>query len=96
MNKAPLAGGVAATATTTGGSALTAGACFFTFMGTPSTTKPWGFQHEGHDGAINYFVLDDQVVMTPTFMGSEPTSATCTGEKVTLFKKRGKVISSES
>jgi hypothetical protein len=55
-------------------------------MGTPSTTKPWGFQYEGHHVAINYFVLGDQVVMTPTFMGSEPTSATYKGEKITMFK----------
>lgn len=66
---------------------LTEGAYFFTFMGTPSTTEPWGFQYEGHHVAINYFVLGDQVVMTPTFMGSEPTSATYNGEKITLFKK---------
>ncbi|MGW7209244.1 DUF3500 domain-containing protein [Streptomyces sp. NPDC054837] len=69
---------------------LTEGAYFFTFMGTPSTTKPWGFQYEGHHVAINYFVLGDQVVMTPTFMGSEPTSATYNGEKITLFRKETK------
>ncbi|MFJ3664880.1 DUF3500 domain-containing protein [Streptomyces sp. NPDC090106] len=65
---------------------LTEGHYFFTFMGTPSTTKPWGFQYEGHHVAINYFVLGDQVVMTPTFMGSEPTTATYQGEKITLFR----------
>ncbi|MFJ4621279.1 DUF3500 domain-containing protein [Streptomyces sp. NPDC088812] len=65
---------------------LTEGHYFFTVMGTPSTTEPWGFQYEGHHVAINYFVLGDQVVMTPTFMGSEPTSATYNGEKITLFK----------
>ncbi|MGW3663736.1 DUF3500 domain-containing protein [Streptomyces sp. NPDC005141] len=69
---------------------LTEGAYFFTFMGTPSTTKPWGFQFEGHHVVINYFVLGDQVVMTPTFMGSEPTSATYKGEKITLFRKETK------
>ncbi|MGI5454500.1 DUF3500 domain-containing protein [Streptomyces sp. CA-249302] len=69
---------------------LTEGAYFFTFMGTPSTTKPWGFQYEGHHVAINYFVLGDQVVMTPTFMGSEPTSATYKGEKITLFRTETK------
>ncbi|MFI5967589.1 DUF3500 domain-containing protein [Streptomyces asoensis] len=67
---------------------LTEGAYFFTFMGTPSTTRPWGFQYEGHHVAINYFVLGDQVVMTPTFMGSEPTSATYEGEKITVFSCR--------
>ncbi|MES2796420.1 MAG: DUF3500 domain-containing protein [Bacteroidota bacterium] len=45
---------------------------WFTFMGTPSETEPWGFQFDGHHLIINYFVLGDQVVMTPTFMGSEP------------------------
>ena len=47
-----------------------------TLMGQPSTTEPWGWQLDGHHLAINYFVLGDQVVMTPTFMGSEPRSAT--------------------
>lgn len=45
---------------------------WFAFMGTPSETEPWGFQLDGHHLIINYFVLGDQVVMTPTFMGSEP------------------------
>jgi len=44
-------------------------------MGEPSATEPWGWQLEGHHLIINYFVLGDQVVMTPTFMGSEPVSA---------------------
>jgi hypothetical protein len=46
---------------------------WFTFMGLPSNTEPWGWQIDGHHLVINYFVLGDQVVMTPTFMGSEPT-----------------------
>ena len=45
---------------------------WFTFMGIPSDTKPWGWQIDGHHLAINYFILGDQIVMTPTFMGSEP------------------------
>ena len=48
---------------------------FFTVMGTPSATEPWGWQIDGHHLVVNYFVLGDQVVMTPTFMGSEPVSA---------------------
>ncbi len=44
-------------------------------MGTPSDTEPWGWQMDGHHCDINYFVLGDQVVMTPTFMGSEPVRA---------------------
>ena len=47
-----------------------------TVMGTPSDKQPWGWQLDGHHLIINYFVLGDQVVMTPAFMGSEPVSAT--------------------
>jgi hypothetical protein len=46
-----------------------------TVMGEPSATAPWGWQLDGHHLAINYFILGDQVVMTPTFMGSEPITA---------------------
>jgi hypothetical protein len=46
-----------------------------TVMGTPSATEPWGWQFDGHHAIINYFVLGDQVVMTPYFAGSEPATA---------------------
>jgi hypothetical protein len=46
-----------------------------TVMGEPSDTQPWGWQLDGHHLVINYFILRDQVVMTPTFMGSEPVHA---------------------
>lgn len=46
-----------------------------TVMGEPSDARPWGWQLEGHHLIVNYFVLRDQVVMTPTFMGSEPVQA---------------------
>jgi hypothetical protein len=49
---------------------------YFTIMGEPSATKPWGWQLDGHHLVINYFVLGDQVVMTPTFLGAEPAIAT--------------------
>ncbi|MBI1764972.1 MAG: DUF3500 domain-containing protein [Acidobacteria bacterium] len=48
---------------------------FITIMGTPSDKQPWGWQLDGHHCIINYFVLGDQVVMTPNFMGSEPVRA---------------------
>ena len=47
-----------------------------TIMGKPSATEPWGWQLDGHHAIINYFVLGDQVVMTPFFAGSEPVMAT--------------------
>jgi hypothetical protein len=48
---------------------------WITVMGEPSMTKPWGWQIDGHHLIVNYFVLGDQVVMTPTFIGSEPVIA---------------------
>ncbi len=49
---------------------------FITVMGEPSKTQPWGWQLDGHHLIVNYFVLGDQVVMSPTFVGSEPAVAT--------------------
>ncbi|MDX2041665.1 MAG: DUF3500 domain-containing protein [Acidobacteriota bacterium] len=51
------------------------GRYYFTVMGKPSDKQPWGWQLDGHHLIINYFVLGDQVVMTPTFWGSEPIIA---------------------
>ena len=48
---------------------------WITIMGEPSETEPWGWQVDGHHLIINYFVLGDQVVMTPFFVGSEPVIA---------------------
>ncbi len=48
---------------------------WMTVMGEPSATEPWGWQLDGHHLVVNFFVLGDQVVMTPTFMGSEPVRA---------------------
>ncbi len=48
---------------------------WFTVMGEPSESDPWGWQLDGHHLIVNCFVLGDQVVLTPTFMGSEPMHA---------------------
>ena len=48
---------------------------YITMMGIPSSENPWGFQLDGHHLVINYFVLGDQVVMTPAFWGGEPVYA---------------------
>ncbi|MDE0271934.1 MAG: DUF3500 domain-containing protein [Gammaproteobacteria bacterium] len=48
---------------------------WFTVMGEPSQSGPWGWQFDGHHLVVNCFVLGDQMVLTPTFMGSEPTRA---------------------
>ncbi len=49
---------------------------WITVMGEPSATEPWGWQLDGHHLVVNYFVLGDQVVMSPVFVGSEPIRAT--------------------
>lgn len=48
---------------------------YFTVMGIPSATEPWGWQLDGHHLVINYFIQGGQVVMTPTFLGGEPVVA---------------------
>ena len=48
---------------------------WLTFMGEPSETEPWGWQVDGHHLVVNYFVLGNQVVMSPLFTGSEPVFA---------------------
>jgi hypothetical protein len=52
------------------------GRYWLTVMGEPSKDQPWGWQLDGHHLILNYFVLGDQVVMTPAFLGSEPVIAT--------------------
>jgi hypothetical protein len=41
-------------------------------MGTPSEHEPWGWQIDGHHLIVNCLVLGDQIVVSPTFLGSEP------------------------
>src|SRR5215217_9474232 len=44
-------------------------------FGEPSADQPWGWQIDGHHLNLNYFILRDQVVLSPLFMGSEPVIA---------------------
>src|SRR5579864_3229136 len=48
---------------------------FVSLFGEPSEHEPWGWQIDGHHLIVNCFVLGDQVVITPVFMGSEPVVA---------------------
>ncbi len=43
--------------------------------GEPSMVEPWGWQISGHHLIITCFVLGDQMTLTPTFMGAEPSHA---------------------
>jgi hypothetical protein len=46
--------------------------CLF---GLPSASGPWGWQLFGHHLALNCLVIGEQMVLTPTFMGAEPSHA---------------------
>jgi Protein of unknown function (DUF3500) len=48
---------------------------FISVFGQPSEHEPWGWQIDGHHLIVNCFVIGDQVVITPLFMGSEPVVA---------------------
>jgi hypothetical protein len=45
---------------------------WLTIFGVPSAAEPWGWQIAGHHLDINCFIVGNQVVMTPTFLGAEP------------------------
>ena len=47
----------------------------FCLFGEPSLTEPWGWQLFGHHLSLNCFVLGQQMVLSPTFMGAEPSYA---------------------
>ncbi|HZT50959.1 MAG TPA: DUF3500 domain-containing protein, partial [Stellaceae bacterium] len=47
----------------------------FCLFGVPSMTEPWGWQFFGHHLSLNCFVLGGQMVLSPTFMGAEPSYA---------------------
>lgn len=44
-------------------------------FGTPGKNEPWGWQLWGHHLDISCFVLGNQLVLTPVFMGAEPAFA---------------------
>jgi hypothetical protein len=48
---------------------------WISIFGMPSPDEPWGWQIDGHHLNVNCFVLGDQLVLTPNFMGSEPVLA---------------------
>jgi hypothetical protein len=47
----------------------------FSLFGTPSTVEPWGWSLFGHHLALNCFMLGEQMILSPLFLGAEPTSA---------------------
>src|SRR5882757_2813305 len=52
-----------------------AGHLGFALFGHPAPTEPWGWQLWGHHLDVLCFILGRQMVLTPTFMGAEPSAA---------------------
>jgi hypothetical protein len=50
-------------------------AYIFCLFGAPSTSEPWGWQIFGHHLCLNCMIVGEQMVLTPTFMGAEPSYA---------------------
>ena len=48
---------------------------FLSLFGTPSLDQPWGWQIDGHHLIVNCFILGDQLILTPSFVGAEPAIA---------------------
>jgi hypothetical protein len=57
------------------GDTLTEYAYSFALFGTPSATEPWGWQLWGHHLDVPCFIVGRQMVLTPAFIGAEPTEA---------------------
>ena len=47
----------------------------FCLFGEPHARDPWGWQLFGHHLAVNCFIVDRQMVLTPAFLGAEPAFA---------------------
>jgi hypothetical protein len=45
---------------------------FVSIFGDPASGEPWSWQLDGHHLCLNCTVIGDHMVLTPTFMGSEP------------------------
>lgn len=60
----------------------------FQIFGTPSLTEPWGWHFYGHHVGFNVLILGRQMVISPTFMGTEPNDIQLkSGEHFSLFKQ---------
>ena len=64
---------------------------FFSVFGSPSVDEPWAWQIDGHHLNLNCLIAGDRLVLTPSFMGSEPcrvTSGTLAGTEVMVDEER--------
>ena len=54
---------------------------FVSIFGDPASGEPWGWQIDGHHLCLNCTVVDDQVVLTPAFMGCRTVAASSTARR---------------
>ncbi|RWR06183.1 DUF3500 domain-containing protein [Paenirhodobacter populi] len=60
----------------------------FEVFGTPSVSEPWGWHIYGHHVGFNVLILGRQMVISPTFMGTEPNEVVLkSGEFFAMFKE---------
>lgn len=60
----------------------------FQIYGQPSVSEPWGWQLYGHHVGFNVLILGRQMVISPTFMGTEPNHITLeSGEHFSMFRE---------
>ncbi len=45
---------------------------WFSVYGEPGQGRPWGWQLDGHHVCVNCVFVGDQMVLTPSFLGTEP------------------------
>jgi Protein of unknown function (DUF3500) len=55
---------------------------YISFLGTPSTTRPWMLQFGGHHLALNITIAGSDGVLTPTLTGAQPASFQLNGKTI--------------
>jgi hypothetical protein len=58
--------------TEAGNPPVSSGGFFLAVFGDPQGDEPWGWQLEGHHLALNFTVVDGEIVYAPAFMGADP------------------------
>lgn len=55
---------------------------YVSFLGEPSTEKPWMWQFGGHHLGINATIVGEQLTLSPTLTGGQPMTYTWEGKQV--------------
>ena len=55
---------------------------YISFLGTPSTTKPWMLQFGGHHLGLNVTIIGEKGIMTPSLTAAQPAMYTVNGKTI--------------